>query len=252
MEPGQKKENVQNAVVGYRSKGAQGARARIALLEDSAAEAKGVIELLATDGHEVLHKKSGEAFMEMLRADSFDVLVLDWNVPDLMGYSVLRRVRDDLRSDIPVLMLTARGGEFEVVQALNGGADDYLIKPCRPFELVARVNVLLRGARSRLGEPSDDHIEDWQFSIAEQVIRHSGQEFRLPFKEFEVARLLFRHLGRPLSREHLNQALWGGRAQSRTIDTHVSRIRTRLGLTIDKGFQLQSIYGFGYRLDRVP
>jgi DNA-binding response OmpR family regulator len=238
--------------VSYRSNGGRAARTRVALLEDSPAEAQAVIELLANDGHDVVHLKSGEAFLDMLRRDSFDVLILDWNVPDLSGYGVLRRVRDDLQSGVPVLMLTARGGEFEVVQALNGGADDYLVKPWRPFELLARIQVLLRGAGSPSAERRDsDDIEDWHFDAGGQIIRNGTEEFRLPHKEFEVARLLFRHLGRPLSREHLNQSLWSGQAQSRTIDTHVSRVRTRLGLTIDKGFQLQAVYGFGYRLDRV-
>jgi len=242
---------VRESSVSYKSGDAQAARRRIALLEDSPAEAQAVMELLANNGHEVVHQKRGEAFLEMLQHDSFDILILDWSVPDLSGYGVLRRVRDDLRSNVPVLMLTARDGEFEVVQALNGGANDYLVKPWRPFELLARLQVLLRSVGAQPVEPRDDEIEGWHFSAARQTIRNGAEEFRLPLREFEVARLLFRHLGRPLSREHLNQALWAGQAASRTIDTHVSRVRTRLGLTIDRGFQLQAVYGFGYRLDRI-
>lgn len=242
---------MRESTLSYKSSDAQAARRRIALLEDSPAEAQAVIELLLNNGHEVAHQKRGEAFLEMLRRDSFDILILDWSVPDLSGYAVLRHVRDDLRSNVPVLMLTARGGEFEVVQALNGGANDYLVKPWRPFELLARLQVLLRSVGSQSAEPRNDEIEGWHFSAARRTVRNGDEEFRLPLKEFEVARLLFRHLGQPLSREHLNQALWAGQAASRTIDTHVSRVRTHLGLTIDRGFQLQAVYGFGYRLDRV-
>jgi len=242
---------IRGPAVTYTSSKVSAVCARIALLEDSPAEAQAVIELLKNNGHDVIHQKRGEAFLEMLRRESVDIFILDWNVPDLPGYTVLRRIRDDLRLSVPVLMLTARDGEFEIVQALNGGANDYLVKPWRPFELLARIQVLLRNAKPRTIEFDGEEIEGWHFSSAGQIIRNGSEEFRVPLREFEVARLLFRHLGEPLSREHLNQLLWSGQAASRTIDTHVSRVRTRLGLTIAKGFQFQALYGFGYRLDRL-
>lgn len=237
--------------VRHKSGDTPASRPRVALLEDSPEEAQAAIELLTHNGHRVMHQKNGRVFFEMLQRDSFDILILDWSVPELSGYEVLRRVRDNLRSNVPAVMLTARGSEFEVVQALNGGADDYLVKPWRPFELLARLQVQLRSGRSQPAAPGEDEIEGWHFSAADQTVRRGTEEFRLPLKEFEVARMLFRHLGRPLSREHLNETLWARQAASRTIDTHVSRVRSRLGLTIDRGFQLQAIYGFGYRLDRV-
>ena len=84
-----------------------------------------------------------------------------------------------------------------------------------------------------------------------KLVTHDGFSVKLPHKEFEVARLLFGHLGRPLSREQLKHSVWADDVNSRTIDTHISRVRVRLGLTFENGFQLQAIYGFGYRLDRV-
>ncbi|MDB5828466.1 MAG: two component transcriptional regulator, receiver domain protein [Variovorax sp.] len=231
--------------------GHAGARLRVALLEDSVEEADTVKDLLRRNSHDVVHLANGDAFYDLLQRDSFDLLMLDWNVPGLSGYEVLRRVRGDMASSVPVLMLTARAGEFEIVQALNGGADDYLVKPCRPFELLARINVLVR----RLAIPTLAHnieqIEGLHFDAAQRVVSRDGVPVKLTHKEFEVARLMFKHLGRPLSREHLNQAIWNGDAIARTIDTHVSRVRTQLGLTVDNGFQLQAVYGFGYRLERL-
>lgn len=240
-----------NLPVSFRAGHSDETLRRVALLEDSPEEAQALKELLGANGVEVRHQTRAETFLNMLRRDSFDVLILDWNLPDATGYEVLRKVRDDLGLSIPVLMLTARSGEFEIVQALSGGASDYVIKPWRPFELLARLKVLMRGPVSAQRAPYQEVIEGWCFDAAQRQVSHGEVAVRLAGKEFEVARLLFRHLGRSVSREHITQTVWGGDAPSRTVDTHVSRVRVRLGLTAANGFQLQSIYGFGYRLDRV-
>ena len=227
-------------------------RVRVAFLEDSPEEATAVQNLLAQNGYDVFHQSNGKDFLDMLRQDTFDLLMLDWNVPNLSGYEVLRRVRDELRSNVPAMMLTGRGGEFEVVQALIGGADDYLTKPWRPHELLARITALVRRAHQQSAPSQHDEIEGWQFDNVQKIVSYDGQQMqKLTPKEFDVARLLFRHLGRPLSREHLKNSVWAEDVNMRTIDTHVSRVRTRLALTVEHGFQLQAIYGFGYRLDRV-
>lgn len=226
-------------------------RIRVALLESLPGEAIAVTDLLEKNGHIVVHQTNSEAFLDMLTHESFDMLLLDWSLHDLSGYDVLRRVREELHSNVPVLMITARGGELEVVQALNGGADDYMVKPWRPFELLARIQVLMRNATVQNAVPQEERIEGWNFNFVHKLVTHDGQSVKLPHKEFEVARLLFNHLGRPLSREHLKQSVWADDVNSRTIDTHVSRVRLRLGLTSENGFQLQAIYGFGYRLDKT-
>lgn len=236
--------------VGFRS-GATLPLVRVALLEDSPEEAMAVKELLLAHRMDVSHQSRADTFLEMLRRDSFDVLVLDWNVPGMTGYEVLRRVRDELGLSVPVVMVTARGGEFEVVQALQGGADDYVVKPWRPFELLARLRVLTRSLPKRAGGASEETWAGWQFDCVDRWVSHGDTAVQLSRKEFEVARVLFRHLGQPVSREHLNQTVWSGATQSRTVDTHVSRVRVRLDLTVANGFQLQAIYGFGYRLDQL-
>jgi len=224
---------------------------RVALLESLPAEAIAVTDLLEKNGHNVVHQSNSDAFFEMLTREQFDMLLLDWSLHDLSGYDVLRRVRSELRSNVPVLMLTAREGEHEVVQALDGGADDYMVKPWRPFELLARIHALMRTASVQNAISQEERIDEWNFNFVHKLVTHDGLSVRLPRKEFEVARLLFNHLGRPLSREHLKHAVWADEVNSRTIDTHVSRVRLRLGLTLNNGFQLQAIYGFGYRLDKV-
>ena len=228
------------------------ARPRVGLLEDTAADRRLVQELLEDNGFELKTQATGAAFLKMLQRESFDILVLDWNVPDMTGFEVLRRVRAGEQGSVPVMMLTARTGEFETVQALNGGADDYMGKPYRPFELLARLQVLLRRRTQKQGRGVET-IEEMQFDPVRFTVLRNGQPpVLLSHKEFEVARLLFLHMGRPLSRTHLHASVWNDSAAStRTIDTHISRVRQKLGLTVDFGYQLQSLYGFGYRLDRV-
>jgi DNA-binding response OmpR family regulator len=226
-------------------------RPRIALLEDSIDEAKAFIDLLNAHDCDVLHQRSAGDFLDMLRHESFDLLVLDWNLPGMTGFEVLRELRSGDWARVPVLMLTARNGELETVQALEGGADDFLSKPCRPYELVARIRVLTRPSRAQAYSSVETHF-GFEFDTQRQTVHGHGRALTLPSKEFNVALLLFRQAGRPLSRAHLQQAVWHGQSTSgRTIDTHVSRLRAKLGLTRENGFRLQSIHGIGYRLERI-
>jgi len=147
---------------------------RVALLESLPAEAIAVTDLLEKNGHNVVHQSNGDAFFDMLTREQFDMLLLDWSLHDLSGYDVLRRVREELRSNVPVLMLTAREGELEVVQALDGGADDYMVKPWRPFELLARIHALMRTASVQNVIPQEERIEEWSFNFVHKLVTHDG------------------------------------------------------------------------------
>ena len=137
--------------VSYKSSAAQAARRRIALLEDSPAEAQAVMELLVNNGHEVVHQKRGEAFLEMLQRDSFDILILDWSVPDLSGYSVLRRVRE-LETQhgipaIPAIALTSHTSSQDRLAALSAGFQMHIGKPVELAELVLVIRSLIGNKR---------------------------------------------------------------------------------------------------------
>ena len=170
--------------VSHKSGVGEAARPRVGLLEDTAADRRLLQELLEDNGFELKSQATGEAFLKMLQRESFDILVLDWNVPDMTGFEVLRRVRSGEQGSITVLMLTARTGEFETVQALNGGADDYMGKPYRPFELLARLQVLLRRRAQKQGRGVET-IDDMQFDpVRFAVLRHGHPPFLLSHKEF--------------------------------------------------------------------
>lgn len=224
---------------------------RVGLLEDNSTEAEAITRLFKENGYIVEKRSSGADFLKLLMSESFDILVLDWNVPDLSGIEVLYQLRDSMRLATPVLMLTSRVSEYDVVQALNRGADDFLQKPWKPFELVARVNALMRRQRYILVQ----HDERYSgFVLAQKTTEVSREDItvKLSYKEFLLFQLLIRHLGSPVSRAHIVQSVWNGEnLEARTIDVHISRLRNKLGLTMNNGFSLTSIYGYGYRLEKL-
>ncbi|KWR86675.1 MULTISPECIES: response regulator transcription factor [Cupriavidus] len=226
---------------------------RVASLEDDAAEAARIREIVTAEGHECVTFADGRRMLVTLRKVTFDLLLLDWHVPHVSGREVLDWVRAHLDPRIPVMFLTGRDTEADIVATLSAGADDYMVKPIRPRELGARIAALLRRAYPDSRQPDDGRLT-WgcfRFDAVTHEATCHGQEVRLTPKEFEVALLLFRNEGRAVPREYMLAAIWGKELPplSRTIDTHVSRVRTKLGLWEHNGVRLQPLYTHGYRLE---
>lgn len=191
--------------------------------------------------------------MNQLRRESYDMLVLDWQVPDLSGPEVLRWVRDKLPKTIPVLFITSRSGEDDIVEGLAAGADDYMIKPIRRSELVARVQALLRRAYPIQNTSEQIVFNDYLFETRSGRLTLAGKPIEITQKEFDLALLFFRNLGRPLSRAYILEAVWSRDVDipSRTMDTHVSRVRSKLQLRPENGYRLAPVYSYGYRLEQL-
>jgi two-component system, OmpR family, response regulator RegX3 len=223
---------------------------RIVMLEDEAEHADRTAALLRGAGHQVHVFNRARAMLRELRNETFELVMLDWEIPDVSGYEVLRTIRGALQLRTPVLFLTHRDSEEDVVQALQAGADDFLIKPPRERELLARVEATARRAQE---VPATQRLEFPPFSIDMQrrQIERAGESFELTRREFDVAALLFRNIGKVLSRGHIMESVWGHDASTttRTVDMHVSRVRKVLGLSADIGLRLSAIYGYGYRLE---
>jgi len=206
---------------------------------------------LQGDGHGSHVFRTGTALVTALKRDTFDLLVLDWNLPDMSGIDVLGWVREHLASIPPILFVTSRGDEIDIVRALNLGADDYVVKPIRVAELQARVGALLR--RSFPAQADDvQTFGDIRFDLARQIVIVRDDEVVVTLKEFSLALLLFQNLDRPLSRAYLLDKIWGisPDLQTRTLDAHVSRIRSKLGLRPESGYRLSPVYSYGYRLEK--
>ncbi|MFT3904796.1 MAG: response regulator transcription factor [Steroidobacteraceae bacterium] len=225
---------------------------RIAFLEDELEQAERIAALLQDAGHRVHTYRRGGALLNDLRNETYELIILDWEVPDTSGYDVVRTIRGNMNLQTPVLFLTHRDSESDVVQALQAGADDFLIKPARELELLARVTALSRRGHGMLSTGVIE-LEPFRIDLTRHHIERDGKIFELTRREFEVAVLLFRNAGQMLSRGHIMEAIWGraDATTTRTVDMHVSRVRQVLGLSAAIGLRLTAIYGYGYRLERT-
>jgi two-component system response regulator RegX3 len=226
---------------------------RVALLEDEAEQVDRISRLLEEAGHLVHAFPRGRALLNTLRTESFDLIILDWEVPGQSGLEVLEVLRARTAPKIPVLFLTHRDSEADVVQALQAGADDFLIKPARDRELLARLDALGRRFSGHAQAQEFIEVAPFRVDLENHRIERDGKSLELTRREFEVAVLLFRNLGQVLSRGHIMEVVWGqpDATTTRTVDMHVSRVRQVLGLSAAIGLRLTAIYGFGYRLERV-
>jgi DNA-binding response OmpR family regulator len=227
---------------------------RIAVLDDDRSQSEILRQVLAAAGHACQSFQTGWDLLNHLRREGCDLLIIDWQVKDGSGAEVLRWVRDKLPLSLPVLFLTGRSTEDDAVDALAAGANDYLIKPIRRGELVTRVQVLLRRAYPAQNTFEQIRFDEYVFEVPTGRLTVAGKQIEVTQKEFDLALLLFRNLGRPLSRAYILEAIWSreGDVPSRTMDTHVSRVRNKLQLKPENGFRLTPVYSYGYRLEQLP
>ena len=227
---------------------------RIAILEDDADQAEIISLWLTHAGHTVDHHLTGASFLRAVRRDSFDLYVLDWVVPDLSGIEVLGKLRHELDDYTPVVIATAKDEERSVVRGLEAGADDYLVKPIRRAELVARVNAVRRRAGGGKAEEKGVDAAPYSIDMARTSVRLGEEDISLTNREFDLALFFFRNAGKMISRSHILETIWGIENKSvstRTVDTHVSRLRKKLRLNEENGWKLSAIYQHGYRLERI-
>lgn len=224
----------------------------IALLEDDPDQLELLRLWLEAGEHEVHGFTTAADFLEALRRERFDCLVIDWLLPDGDGGEVLRWVRGHLGWELPLLVVTAMDDEATTVAALRAGADDYVVKPPKPLELLARLEVLARRGRVAGGLPVI-RLGAYEVDVQRHRIALDGEPVALTQKEFDLAVYLFQNPDKLLSRDHLLDRIWGIHAEvdTRTVDTHVSRLRKKLKFGEAHGCKLVPAYGYGYRLERV-
>jgi DNA-binding response OmpR family regulator len=223
------------------------------MLEDDTVVGSAMKQWLEAGGHTVHHYVSGKTIVRESGRESFDLFLLDWHVPDLSGESVLRWLRETQKSPAPVLFVTSRDTEEDIVSALAAGADDYMVKPVRRLELIARVEALHRRTRPKTADNPQILLGPYLIDLTRRSVKLNGSAVEMTDKEYELTVFLFQNIGRLLSRGHISETVWGRSAdvQSRTVDTHVSRVRKKLDINANNGLKLSPVYNFGYRLEKI-
>lgn len=222
-----------------------------AVIEDSRSQAEVLKALLKSEGYQVEVFADGQSFLDALATRSFDFYVVDWVLPDVGGDVLVGKIRERYGWDVPIVVCTARTEEEHASDILRLGADDYVPKPVRYMEFLARVDALLR--RRRAKHPDLLRVGSIELDAEGRRVRLAGQEVDLTQREFDLATVFLKNIGRVLAREELLAAVWAREADvdTRTVDTHASRLRKKLGLSGESGLMLTSVYGQGYRLDTV-
>lgn len=226
---------------------------KIATLDDDRVQLDLILDTIADAGFEGSGFSRANALLSALRRETYDLLVLDWQLPDRSGLEVVRWAQTNLTPPPPILLVTSRSDDADVVEGLGAGADDFLTKPVSKAVLKARIHALLRRA---YGAPEAQTAEvhgHVTLDPATGAATAAGQPVAMTAKEFAVALLLFRNLNRALSRSYLLDSVWGSDPDlnSRTLDMHISRVRSKLNLRPDAGFRLAPVYSYGYRLERL-
>ena len=217
-------------------------------VEDDANIREIEVYALNSTGMEAKGIESGGEFWRKLETQTPELILLDVMLPGEDGLSILRRLRADERySDIPVIMATAKGTEFDKVQSLDMGADDYITKPFGMMEMISRVKAVLRRVRPK--QPGSVlKLKGLELDEMRHIVTADGQRIELTFKEFELLRLFLSHPGMAFDRDNLLRTVWNtdSAVETRTVDMHIRTLRQKLGRY---GQYIETVRGVGYRLE---
>ncbi|WP_073341619.1 response regulator transcription factor [Caldanaerobius fijiensis] len=218
---------------------------KVLVIEDE----KGLQDILKTylekNGYSAFIAGDGRSGLELIEKYDISLVILDVMLPDMDGWRVLRELRET--SDVPVIMLTARGEEYDKLLGFELGADDYVVKPFSPRELMARIKALLK----RVDKGGAKNVLEWKGIVVDVDSREvyvDGNKVDFTPKEFDLLKYLMENRGRAITREQCLERVWGYDfyGDLRTVDTHIKQIREKLG---DKRYLVKTVWGIGYKLD---
>lgn len=226
---------------------------RIAIADDDPEIVHFLSAIIAQMDHVSVVFTDGDRLATALMRDTFDLVLLDWNMPGKNGIDLLSWMRNSISESPPVIMMTSRTAKRDITLALNSGADDYITKPEDETVIAARIAALLRRSASKGEMEKQVTYGNYTLNRMEQSIAHKGEDIILTAKEFELADLLFRNRDRTLSRAYIMETIWRTSADlaTRTLDMHVSRVRSKLELKPENGFRIFTVFGYGYRLETL-
>ena len=224
---------------------------RIAIADDDPEILEQVVAALGGSGHDFDKFRTGTDLMIALKRNTYDVVLADWNMPGETGLDVLRWTMDTLDHPPAFILITSRTEKSDIVRGLEMGATDYIVKPESSEVILARIEAAARRGKRDAKDRFED-FGDYRIDRLKQAIQFNEEQIKLTAKEFAVALLFFENLNRPLSRSYIFGQVWGGSldVETRTLDMHISRVRSKMGLRPQNGYVIQTVFGFGYRMDR--
>ena len=224
----------------------------IAIVEDDLLQRTALRNWLEDAGHHCNSFDSSVDFTQKTQRGDYQLMLFDWELPGMSGIELLGWLRGQLQDNAPVIFVTAHDAEEDIVLALSTGADDYLVKPARRQELIARIEALARRVPRKAASTTRNY-GNILINPQRQEITLDGERVELTQKEYALAYHLLENTGKLLSRSDLLQELWGQsqNVNTRTVDTHISRLRKKLQLHREYGWHLGAVYQYGYRLDRL-
>ena len=222
----------------------------VLIVEDEPAQAEVLRYNLEKKGYRTSVAPAGEEALMLVEEEEPDLVILDWMLPDIAGIEICRQLKTRPKTrTLPVIMLTARGEEDDRVRGLESGADDYVVKPYSPSEMIARVQAVLRRSHPELEEKVLEYT-DIRMDLARHRVTRQGKSIHLGPSEFRLLRVLMERPTRVFSREQLLDRAWGRDVyvESRTVDVHIRRLRKALNISGSKDI-IRSVRGSGYALD---
>ena len=224
---------------------------RLLIIEDDAALLRGLQDTFEAKGCEVFSARDGETALRLALSAEPDLILLDLMLPKVNGYEICRSVREH-GLDVPIVMLTAKGQEEDIVLGLNLGADDYVTKPFKLRELVARVNAFLR--RRKSGQETVCRFGEFELNLAAHKLLRSGAEVELTAKEFRLLAYFASRPGRALARNDILNVVWGNSAfvTPRSIDRCVTTLRSKIESEPHRPVYIQTVRDIGYRFETGP
>ncbi|VVT11361.1 Transcriptional regulator [Erythrobacter sp. EC-HK427] len=224
---------------------------RIAIADDDLEVLNQISSCLEAAGYNYDRFNNGKDLLVALRRETYDVVLVDWNMPGATGIDVVKWGTENLDSPPAFILITSRSDKSDVVKGLEQGASDYIVKPESEEVILARIEAAARRKQQPAKPERFQTYGPYRIDRLNDVIERNGEAIKLTAKEFKVAALFFENLNRPLSRSYIFSQIWGnmGDIATRTLDMHVSRVRSKLELRPHNGFAIQTVFGFGYRMD---
>jgi len=222
-------------------------KVKILVVDDDAHIAELITLYLNKEGYQTEEARTGRQAVEMFPSYSPHLVLLDLMLPEMDGYQVCQEIRK--MSSVPIIMLTARGETFDKVLGLEMGADDYIVKPFDPKELMARVKAVLRRYDSKGAKPRQVVLPNLAINQSNYTVTYHGRELELPPKEFELLHFFATHPNQVFTREQLLDQIWGYEfaGDTRTVDVHIKRLREKM--PEEDNWAIKTVWGVGYKFE---